>query len=1070
MGLGRWILEHGGEIALSFALVLLLPVVFLGFLLPTDLRIFIMVLMVPILIILFIVFLFLVLFHRLQFKMGVRNLVRHKSDTVIAILGFMIGTSIICSSLAIGDTMNNMIETMVYDEFYLRDEYIVVVNETGGNYLFRGEQAQNLSDLVWSVNEEKDNALIDGVSWEIRRSAAVMDLDTALVEPMMNLHAYSPHTEDAFGTLQVNGEPVDYDLGPGEVYITKGSAEMIEGEPGHDLMISSGTNFRPFTIKEVVDDGGRAGWGSNNIFMSFDSLWSLYNITNVSAEDPGKDGDWTGGAYNILFISNQGGKVDGGELCPEVVEEVNRRLEDVPHPVDSRKDLEITGDKKTSVDMSKTAMNTFTQLFLALGTFSIIAGIALIINIFVMLAEERKEEMGISRAVGMKKRHLRMTYLFEGGLYSVISSAVGVVLGVITGYLIILFVERILQSFAGGSFEILRFYSVSPISLIFSFVGGFSITLATTLFITQRIARLNIVSAIRNTPVPVTRFRLIEFGWKLFGVWDERTMGSDQSKKAKIIEVLLSKLTFFGTMMVIGGSLFLLGGVLSEAIWPVMVGISVLLIGVGLLTRNFISERLTYNLVAVLVLTFWILPTPSIWADYTAGLEMFILSGIFMVSSGVLLLVWNTDIILWAVEKLLCLFRLSPASIKMAISYPVKKRFRTGVTIFMFALIIFTITGMSMITHIFNVNIESFERNVGGGYEIIGISNTAEIPDIQSELYESEVYDDIEWERSHSLTSGTLFLNITLPFDMGYQETRTTCVGISDEFMESNRYGFDSVAWDLIGIENEKDRSNQKVWQALKQDPDHVIVDSSFGGGGSFSGPPGMGTGTKVGDKIHLVALNGTSYNKTVIGISKLMATRGVFLYEPYAEEYFGVTEKNIHFISVEEGEDARDVANLMRKDLIRYGFYAIVVSEIIADMLSIQNSFFNLFNAFLALGLIIGIVGLGIVTLRSVYERRHEIGMMRAIGFKRKAVVGSFLMESGFIAGSGLTVGTLLGIILGWVLWRDDLSETLPEFGVPWSKLVLIVGAALLVALLFSIPPALKASRVAPADALRYE
>ena len=88
----------------------------------------------------------------------------------------------------------------------------------------------------------------------------------------------------------------------------------------------------------------------------------------------------------------------------------------------------VTFDKKTNVDSAVSGMSQFSTLFLTFGTFSIIAGITLIINIFVMLSEERKEEMGISRAVGMKRRHLRMLYLFEGTSYSVISSLVGVIL------------------------------------------------------------------------------------------------------------------------------------------------------------------------------------------------------------------------------------------------------------------------------------------------------------------------------------------------------------------------------------------------------------------------------------------------------------------------------------------------------------------------------------------------------------------------------------------------------------------------------------------------------------------
>jgi len=1066
MGLGRWFTEHIGEMVLFLLLLIMMPMVLVGFLLPADYRLLMIIPAFLLLALLFIVIGILALTHRLQLMMGLRNLIRHKSDTVIAILGFMIGTSIICSSLAIGDTMSNMIETLVYDAYDLRDEFMVVTDQDGGNYLFNGTQANNISDAVWSINEEKQ--LIDGVSWEFHLQGSIINRDTELFEPVINFIAYSTATEDSFGSLMKDGNDVDFSLEDNEIYLTRSVSKLVEGKVGDRILVSTGQTQRTFTVKDIVNDERRAGWSGNSIFFNFHSLWNIFNITNVTAETPGANRDWSGGYYNILFVSNEGGKVDGGELCPDVVDRMNEKFKEIPDPVDPTNDLEVTGDKKSNVDNAKAAMSQFTTMFLALGTFSIIAGITLIINIFVMLSEERKEEMGISRAVGMKKRHLRMVYLFEGAAYSFISSFVGVILGAVTGFLIIFAVERIIESVAGSEFEILQYYSISPFSLILAFIGGFSITIGTTLLITQLIARLNIVSAIRNTPVPKVRFKLITIGWKLFSVFDEKNNQSDGSPLARFLSFILDKLVFWGTILTVSGLVTLVLGFLAELVWPVFVGASFAIIGLGMIIRYFISERLTYNFVASLILVIYIVPTPEPVNSFGADLEMFIISGVFMVSAGVLLLVWNTDIILWVVEKIVCALRFSPASIKMAISYPIKKRFRTGVTIFMFALIIFTITTMSMIVHVFNINIEEFESSVGGGYDIIGFSNTAEIGDMEAVLSGTNVSEKVNWDRTVSLTNGLLLLNITLPFGAGYQEIPTSCGGVPDKFIETNGYGFNEVAWDLIDPDDSMEHTDKNVWNALKVSPDYVIVDSTFGESG-FIGMS-MGGTVKAGDTITVSSLDGTQYNKTVIGISKLLGFRAVFLYEPYAGQQFNAVEKNLHLISIKGEHDTRDAANDLRKELVLYGFYALVVKETIQEILTVQNNFFNLFNAFLSLGLIIGIVGLGIVTLRSVYERRHEIGMMRAIGFKRHSVVISFLGESTFIAGSGLLIGAALGIILGWILWRDGLSDMFPEFGIPFKNIAVILLIALFFALVSAIAPSLKAARVIPAEALRYE
>jgi putative ABC transport system permease protein len=246
-----------------------------------------------------------------------------------------------------------------------------------------------------------------------------------------------------------------------------------------------------------------------------------------------------------------------------------------------------------------------------------------------------------------------------------------------------------------------------------------------------------------------------------------------------------------------------------------------------------------------------------------------------------------------------------------------------------------------------------------------------------------------------------------------------------------------------------------------------VILDANLAA--SNFGSPGIGI--DVGDDIALMDFNNTMYNRTVLGFTKQMGINGVFMHEDDALSYFGVSDKKVHLINVAAGEDIKVVSDGLRKHLLPFGFYSVIIHEITEQYLKAQNAFFDLFNAFLSLGLVIGIVGLGVVTLRSVYERRHEIGMMRAIGFKRNMVIGSFLGESGFIAGSGLLIGSLLGIVLGWVLWRDSgFGMEFEKFGIPWAKILIICSIALFFALVSSIPPSFKASRVTPADALRYE
>jgi ABC-type antimicrobial peptide transport system permease subunit len=97
---------------------------------------------------------------------------------------------------------------------------------------------------------------------------------------------------------------------------------------------------------------------------------------------------------------------------------------------------------------------------------------------------------------------------------------------------------------------------------------------------------------------------------------------------------------------------------------------------------------------------------------------------------------------------------------------------------------------------------------------------------------------------------------------------------------------------------------------------------------------------------------------------------------------------------------------------------------------------------------------------------------MLRAIGFQPYMVALTFLLESSFIALTGIGVGATVGTLLGGTLVSTSY-ETLADgrlFTVPWAAIGLIVLIAYASSLFTTILPALQASRIYPAEALRYE
>src|SRR5690606_20653492 len=148
------------------------------------------------------------------------------------------------------------------------------------------------------------------------------------------------------------------------------------------------------------------------------------------------------------------------------------------------------------------------------------------------------------------------------------------------------------------------------------------------------------------------------------------------------------------------------------------------------------------------------------------------------------------------------------------------------------------------------------------------------------------------------------------------------------------------------------------------------------------------------------------------------------------------------------------------------------VLAESFAQGQALTRGILQVFQGFLALGLLVGIAALGVISTRTVVERRQQVGMLRAIGFQPRMVALSFLLESSFIALTGIAVGTAAGVLLGQSLIGSNL-EGLREgqvFAIPWSQIAWIVLAAYGFSLLTTILPALQASRIYPAEALRYE
>ena len=137
-------------------------------------------------------------------------------------------------------------------------------------------------------------------------------------------------------------------------------------------------------------------------------------------------------------------------------------------------------------------------------------------------------------------------------------------------------------------------------------------------------------------------------------------------------------------------------------------------------------------------------------------------------------------------------------------------------------------------------------------------------------------------------------------------------------------------------------------------------------------------------------------------------------------------------------GADA--LAEALERTLGPYGFDAQRTDQLLADFLVVQNTYLATFQLLGGLGLLLGTVGLAVVLVRNVIERRAELATLRAFGFRRQALSRMVLAENAFL----LLIGTFIGSVASLIAIAPRFVGG--TFELPWGSLALILFAVLVV------------------------
>lgn len=1045
------------------------------------------------------------------FKIGVRNIPRRRTQMMLIVFALMLSTTLLSSVLATGDVITAAVQSVAVFNLGNVDETV-----EGGHGPLSTFDDYVYYHLHTQLKHDPDIAAIGASLTE--RNLLVADLTSRQVRSNVTALAIIPDSEQGFGGMQNDtgkGHLRIADLKPDEVYLNHTVALLLNAHAGDNLYLYSqrwpGRRIS-LHVRAIVANGGLIGeipyiLAQNATFLKIEGI---------------RDG------ISQVFIENRGGGgVNGVALSDQVEDKLDRLIPPDEHVIEV---------KEQGVEISQKAEDIFSRIFTLFCLFALAIGLLLIFLIFVLLAAERRAEMGMARAIGVQRSHLVLMFLFEGTLYDFFASLLGLGLGVGIGALLVVFLGPIL-----ARFDFPLKLTFQPRSLVIAYCLGVIFTFCSVALSAWLVSRMTIVDAMRDLPeserptyslaeLCLRLLRLIGANFIEFFAAEDNAghphgLGHILEQIPETIISIIRRLVMLGFLPLLVGYWLMQQGLENRLITPFSLGLSLIVIGGGLLLKAMVEpaggvlvtalfpefgknkwkklvQRIFAAVVGLTILAYWALPFDVLaylgLPRFQGGIEVFFVAGSMMVLGATFALVANAELIVGPLLWLSSLLSSLKVMTRLASAYPLLHRFRTGLSVVMFSLVIFAMTVMAVITNAMQNTYASINVQTGG-YDIQAVSYFKPIPDIRSALI------------SHGIN----------PNDFSSIGVRTsTVVGIIQPNANTSAWhiypaqvvsgGFLQGYGLRLAARARGFDSDNAVWQALQSHANYALIDDdalpygpnsvlrdiydpsapSADSVGAPTSPPGLdpyysfsvngiyqGETTFSPTPVWVANFDNTTATKlTIIGIVDNSDSAHFGLYIP--RTVYGqlaptpsTPDAQTYYFKVAPGQDKRALALALGSAFLDNGLETTVLEDAVWQLRGPRILLSDVLLGVVGLTLLLGVAALAITGTRAVIERRQQIGMMRALGCSRHLLQGAFLCESFFVGSIGSILGVVLGLILSNNIFAVNFFEqydTGLTFAVPWEELGLIVGVALLASLLAALLPAWQAGRIAPTEALR--
>jgi putative ABC transport system permease protein len=368
-----------------------------------------------------------------------------------------------------------------------------------------------------------------------------------------------------------------------------------------------------------------------------------------------------------------------------------------------------------------------------------------------------------------------------------------------------------------------------------------------------------------------------------------------------------------------------------------------------------------------------------------------------------------------------------------------------------------------------------FDRDAGsGGYPLLAESNLPVLVGPQTEDGRNRILDNLERycqekqlaDKEARLAKARAVLDAAeiVPFRVRagddvsclnlYKPTQPRLLGVPSRLIERGGFSFG-------GSQAETPEEKKNPWLLLKKEP--------AGGGVPVIGDLETVTWQlqkSLGDGVEVTDADGEKHTLRIVGLlSDSIFQSSLLLSEKNFKQLFPKDEGYTFFlIRPGKPEDSTPLKEILQIGLAKQGLEVTPTAERLASYLAVRNMYLSTFQALGGMGLLLGTLGLAVVLLRSVWERRGELALLRALGYRRGTLGWLVLAENAFLL--------LLGLGLGTVAALAAVSPHILVTGgsVAWLSLLAMLALALAVGLLASTAATAATTRAALIPALRRE